>query len=110
MTVCLGLMSMVSACEENEAARDFFGSGIEFATLMTMSDTVPLDVRITGALNQIMTIYNVPEEMRKRKIEKVLAMDYRTIGSQILEELIEYVEKVNVQAFENLIAIKKYKS
>ena len=150
MTICLELVSMASACEENEVAKDFFVatysspvtldiirkndterakkvfadyckgwtdeqfaeaeilvSGIEYATLMTTNDTVPLDVRITGALNQILTIYNVPEEIRKRKIEKVLATDYRSIGGRILKEFTEYVEKVNEQAFEEILSIKK---
>lgn len=150
MAVCLELMSMASACEENEVAKDFFisaysspvtldiirkndaerakkvfadycenwtdeqfaeaeilVSGIEYATLMTTDDTVPLDVRITGALNQILTIYNVPEELRKIKIQKVVAMDYRNIGKRILNEFIEYVEKVNEDAFTEIINSRK---
>lgn len=150
MAVCLELMSMASACEENEVAKDFFisaysspvtldiirkndaerakkvfadycenwtdeqfaeaeilVSGIEYATLMTTDDTVPLDVRITGALNQIMMIYNVPEELRKIKIQKVVAMDYRNIGKRILNEFIEYVEKVNEDAFTEIINSRK---
>ena len=150
MAICLELMSMASACEENEVAKDFFiatysspvtldiirkndterakkvfadycknwtdeqfkeaeilVSGIEYATLMTTDNTVPLDVRITGALNQILTIYNVPEEIRKRKIEKVLAMDYRSIGRRILKEFTGYVEMVNEQAFEALLSMKR---
>lgn len=150
MAICLELMSMASACEENEVARDFFVSaytspmtleiirnndcerskqvyadfckgwsdeqfaeaeilvaGIEYATLMSSGDSVPLDVRISGALNQIMNIYGVPEEMRRRKIEKVLAMDYRNIGKRILKEFREYVEKTNEEAFEALFVRHK---
>ncbi len=150
MAICLEMMSMASACEKNEIARDFFVSvysspmtldiirkndakrakkvfaqycegwsdeqfaeaeilvsGIEYSTLMTTDFSVPLGTRISGALNQIMTIYNVPEETRKMKIQKVLAMDYHSIGARILSEFIEYVEKVNEQAFEELIAVKK---
>ncbi len=146
MGICLELMSMASACENSEVARNFFissytspmtleiirrndterakkvfaefcdgwtdeqfkeaeilVSGIEYATLMTTDFSVPLDTRIGGALNQILTIYNVPEETRKMKIQKVINMDYRNIGSRILKEFIEYVEKVNEEAFEALI-------
>ena len=138
MAVCLELMSMASACENNEIAKDLFISayrsplaleiirqndvmrakkvfaeycphwtdeqfaeaeilvyGIEYATLMAAGDPVPLATRITGALNQILTIYNVPEEIRIRKTEKVLAMDYNTIGEKILSEFIRYVETIN---------------
>lgn len=146
MAVCLELMSMAVACEENEVAKDFFisaysspmclgiirkndaerakkvfvqfceswsdeqfaeaeilVSGIEYATLMTTDSSVPIEVRISGALNQILMIYNAPEETRKMKIGKVLAMDYRSIGSRILKEFIEYVEEVNDKAFEEII-------
>ncbi len=145
MAVCLELMSMASACEENEIAKDFFissyqsemsleiirkndsersksvyseyctgwtdeqfteaeilVSGIEYATLMTAGDSVSLETRISGALNNILTIFNVPEETRKMKIEKVLSMDYRKIGGRILKEFIEYVENSTEQALEEI--------
>lgn len=67
-------------------------AGIEHATLNAIDKTVPLEIRISGALNTIMMIYNVPEEIRRIKIEKVLAMDYRSIGKRIFNEFKEYVE------------------
>lgn len=67
-------------------------AGIEHATLNAIDKTVPLETRISGALNTIMSIYNVPEEIRKMKIDKVLAMDYRSIGKRIFNEFKEYVE------------------
>ena len=70
-------------------------AGIEHATLNAIDKTVPLETRISGALNAIMTIFNVPEEIRRIKIEKVLAMDYRSIGKRIFNEFKEYVEKEN---------------
>ena len=70
-------------------------AGIEHATLSNIDYTVPLETRILGALNTIMMIYNVPEEIRKIKIDKVLAMDYRSIGKRIFSEFKEYVEKEN---------------
>ncbi len=44
-----------------------------------------------------MTIYSVPEEIRKIKIEKVLSMDYRSIGKRIFKEFKEYVEQMNAE-------------
>ena len=138
LALCFELMTMASACEESEVAKDFFVStyqspkcleiihnndtarakevfaqycpdwtdeqfreaeilvaGIEHATLNAIDKTVPLEIRISGALNTIMMIYNVPEEIRKIKIDKVLAMDYRSIGKRIFNEFKEYVEKEN---------------
>ena len=135
LALCFELMTMASACEESEVAKDFFVStyqspkcleiihnndtarakevfaqycpdwtdeqfraaeilvaGIEHATLNAIDKTVPLETRISGALNAIMTIYNVPEEIRRIKIDKVLTMDYRSIGKRIFNEFKEYVE------------------
>lgn len=140
LSICLELMSMAAACEENEVAKDFFVSayqspkcleiihnndtarakevfagfcsdwtdeqfreaeilvaGIEHATLNAIDKTVSLETRISGALNTIMTIYKVPEEIRKIKIEKVLAMDYRSIGKRIFKEFKEYVEQMSAE-------------
>ena len=140
LSICLELMVMAAACEENEIAKDFFVSsysslkclsiihkndadrakevfaeycsdwseeqfksaeclvaGIEYATLNTIDKSVPFETRISFALNAIMMIYNVPEDIRKIKIEKVLAMDYRSIGKRIFNEFKEYVEQMNAE-------------
>ena len=145
LAICLELMVMTSAAEENETAKDLFisaykcpmtleiirkndsqraktvfseycpdwtdeqfkqaeilVSGIEYATLMTTETSTPLDVRISGALDAILYIYKVPEEIRKIKIQKVLSMDYKKIGSRIFQEFKEYIEQVNEQAFNEL--------
>ena len=80
------------SCWSDEQFRqaEIIVSGIEYATLMKTDDS-PLESRIAGALNAIMMVYNVPEEIRKKKIEKVLSMDYIQIGRRILDEFKEYV-------------------
>jgi len=77
-------------------------SGIEYATMMTTKESAPIDVRIAGALNNIMLIYQVPEEIRKRKIRRVLDMEYTAVGQRMLEDFIAYIEETNEQAFEEL--------
>lgn len=78
-------------------------SGIEYATMMTTESSAPLELRITGALNAIMMIYNVPEETRKIKISKVLKMNYLELGQRMLKEFREHVEKTTKQAFLDLL-------
>lgn len=78
-------------------------SGIEYTTLMTTNDSLPLEKRIAGALNTIMMIYAVPEEVRQKKLEKVLAMDYHSMGQRISQEFMDYVKEVNEHALEELI-------
>ncbi len=150
MSICIELMTVASACEENEIAKDFFVStfqspmcldylrknhverakrifaeqckdwtdeqfveaeilvqGIDYATIISNDASLPLDVRISGALNQIMNIYNVPEEIRKEKIEKILAMDCRGLGKRVLKEFISYVENTIDDAFDETINSRK---
>lgn len=147
LAICLELMSMVSAAEEDEIARDLFVSaytspltleiirkndskraktvfaefcpdwteknfteaealvsGIEYSTFMTTETSAPLDARIAYALNVILTVYNVPEDLRKLKIEKVRAMDYKNTGRRIFKEFKQYVADVTEQAFEELFS------
>ena len=89
--------------EEQFAEAEILCSGIEYATLMTANDPVSLETRISGALNQILSIYGVPEEMLQTKIKKVFAMDYRNLGKRVLEEFKEYVEQANEQALLELL-------
>ena len=146
MAICLELVSMASACEEDAAVKDFFlsaytspmsleiirnndrerakevfggycsgwtdehfaeaetlVSGIEYATLMTTKNSAPLEVRITGALDTILSIYNVPENARKAKIEKSLAVDYRQLGKRVLAEFRSYVAETTQQALIDLL-------
>lgn len=86
--------------EEDFAEAETLVSGIEYATLMTTPASASLEVRIAGALNQIMTLYNVPADVRKMKIDKVLAMDYERIGRRIFTEFTEYIDSENSQLSE----------
>ena len=146
MAVCLELLTMAAACEQEAVVKDFFlaayssrislekirkndknrakavfgrycpgwtdeqfqvaetlVSGIEYATLMTTESSAPLKQRIIGALNTIMMIYQVPEETRKLKIQKVLAMDYQKLGLRVLKEFRSYVEQTTQQALLDLL-------
>ena len=60
---------------------------------MTAGDPVPLETRIKGALNIILDIFGIPEDIRRNKIGKVFAMDYRSIGKQVLADFKEYVKE-----------------
>ncbi len=89
--------------DEQFAEAEILVSGIEYATLMTAGDEVPLETRIAGALNNILGIYGVPEELRQLKTEKVFAMDYRDTGRRVLRDFKNFVEEENEQAFRDLL-------
>ena len=84
-------------------------SGIEFAALMTTPHSADLPTRIAGSLNAIMTIFGVPEELRKTKLKKVLAMDYRTLGARVLDEFREYTKKEHQKAVDEMLAMYNLK-
>ena len=85
-------------------------SGIEYATLMHTEHTATLEHRIEGALNTIMMMFGVPEELRKAKIKKVLAMDYRAIGRKVYEEFKEYVTESNENALDEVLKHTKIRT
>jgi len=87
--------------EKQWQVSEYLVSGIEFATITTREEDIPLPMQIEYALNTILSIYGVPEELRRSKIEKVLAMDYRALGRRILREFREYIEKVNTDNLQN---------
>lgn len=89
--------------DEQFAEAEILCSGIEYATLMTAGDPVTLETRISGALNNILGIFGIPEETRQVKIQKVFARDYRNLGKRVLDEFKEYVEQANEQAFLDLL-------
>ncbi len=150
MAVCLELLTIASACEQDEVAKDFFlstyrselcmerirkndkerakeifkeycpdwteehfteaaclVSGIEYATLLTTSESARLEMRVEGALRTILTIYNVPKEIRDEKIKKVLSMDYQTLGLDTLKKFRKYVDKATEQALLDLMKRKQ---
>lgn len=83
--------------EEQWLATENIVSGIEYATIMTRESDTPLKVQIEKTLDTILYLFGVPEETRKMKIEKVLAMDYRRLGHSLLLGFPEYVAKVNAE-------------
>ena len=150
MAICLELLTIASACEQDEIAKDFFLSsyrselcmerirrndkkrakevfkkycvdwkdeyfeeaeilisGIEYATLFTTPDSAPLEIRVNGALRTILSIYNVPKEIRDEKIKKVLSMDYQKMGMDTLKKFRNYVDKTTEQALHDLLARKR---
>lgn len=85
-------------------------SGIEYATLMHTEHTASIERRIEGALNTIMMLFGVPEELRRTKIKKVLAMDYRAIGRKVYEDFKEYVTETNEHALDEVLKHTKIRT
>lgn len=89
--------------DEQFAEAEAIVSGIEYAALMTVGDPIPMESRIASALNSILSIYRVPEEIRKMKLQKVLATEYTVLGKRVLDSFKKSVKKSNDQAFRELV-------
>lgn len=95
--------------EQQWLATENIVSGIEYATIMTREENTPLAMQIEKTLDTILYLFGVPEETRKAKIEKVLAMDYRALGHQVLIGFPTYVAEFNAEQMENVKRKKKAK-
>ena len=85
-------------------------SGIEYATIMKTEHSATLERRIEGALNSIMLLMGVPEETRQKKIKKVFAMDYLTIGRKVYEDFKQYVTETNENALDEILKNTKIRT
>ena len=85
-------------------------SGIEYATFMRTEHSASVEYRIKGALGTVMSLFGVPEQVRKTKIDKVLSMDYRAIGIRVYEKFKSYVTMTNEQALEEVLKYTKIRS
>ena len=90
--------------DEKFAAAQVVVSGIEYASLMNAGEPIPLETRISTALQSILSIYNVPAEIQKTKLKKVFAKDYQKISKQVVENFKEFADKANDEAFQKIIS------
>ena len=88
--------------EEQYIIAELMIMGIQYSIITVNDDVISLKDRIAGALNQILTIYNVDDKTKADEIEKVLQMDCRQLGKRVLKEFINYVETTNEQTLNKI--------
>ena len=84
-----------SFSEVDWVATENIASGIEYGTIMASEKTAELHLTIEKALDSILCLYSVPENLRAQNINRVLSLDYRTLGKRILCEFREYIDQTN---------------
>lgn len=143
---CLEMMTVVSACDEYEIARDFFTAvfqsemcrnylrknheerakrifakecdgwtnkqfteaelmviGLQYTSVAATDANVSVGRKVSRALDQILSIYNVDEEIRKAEVEKVISLKNRGFSKGVLQKFIKYVEDTNMRTLENML-------
>ena len=71
--------------------------GLQYSAIVPTDANIPLKMRLSGALNQILSIYNVDEETRQEEIQKVLDKDCREISKRVMGAFTDYVKKLNAK-------------
>ena len=69
--------------------------GLQYAAIAPTDANVQTKTRVSGALNQILSIYHMDEEARQKEIQKVLDVDCRGISKRVLQEFVIYMKKTN---------------
>jgi len=77
--------------------------GLQYAAIVPTDADIPVKTKIDSALHQILSMYNVDEETRKKEIDRVLAMECRDISKKVLQEFIRYVKHKNEQSMETVL-------
>ena len=68
-------------------------SGIEFAALKTFCDrSFTLDKKVSIILDSIMMLYEIPKEKRRKVIDKILAMEYEKIATQMFNKFVKRLD------------------
>lgn len=89
--------------DEDYVEAETLVSGIEYATFMRTGDSAPIETRIKGAIRYVLKVYGVPDDIIETKINKVMALDYKSIGKNIVSDFVKYIEKTNEQQLEEII-------
>ena len=71
--------------------------GLQYSAIVPTDANIPLKMRLSGPLNQILSIYKVDEETRREEIQKVLDKDCREISKRVLEAFTDFVKKKNAK-------------
>ena len=70
-------------------------SGIEYGAITFSNQQTKLNFVIEKALNSILTLHGVPDDVRAENVNRALSIDYLTLSKRILSEFREYLDKVN---------------
>ena len=71
--------------------------GLQYSAIVPTDANIPLKMRLSGALNQILSIYNVNEKTRQEEIQKVLDKDCREISKRVLKAFTGFVKEENAK-------------
>jgi len=67
-------------------------SGMEYAMFMTENtDRLSFEQRVSGSLDAIMKVYEIPKGIRENIIAEIVALDYCSMGNRVFDEFCNYI-------------------
>lgn len=96
--------------EEQFQLAELLVMGLQYAAIVPTNVNIPVKTRIAGALEQILAIYNIEKDIRKKEIEKVLSKDCREISKSVLHGFTDFVQRTNEENLGQLIKGHRRKS
>ena len=76
--------------------------GLQYSTVAANNAHIPLKEKISAALDQVLYVYQVDEETRKREINKIMHLDYQGISKQVVEAFIAFVNRMSNEALHEM--------
>ena len=68
-------------------------SGIEYAMFMPENtQKLSFEQRVSGSLDAIMKVYEIPKDIRDGTIAEIMALDYSSMGNCVFDEFCNYIE------------------
>lgn len=68
-------------------------SGMEYAMFMTENtDRLTFEQRVSGSINAIMKVYEIPKAIRDYIIAEIMTLDYCSMGNRVFDEFCNYIE------------------
>lgn len=77
--------------------------GIIYGIIASRNDNLQLKTKIRGALNLMLSLYSIDDEIKEKEINKVLSMDCTAIGKKVLSEFVNFVNEANEESLDSLI-------
>lgn len=95
--------------DEDFEAAEAIVSGIEYAAIVTPCADGAFRKQLRFTLDTILSIYEIPHQIRVATVDRVMAMEHHQIGAQIFQRFLSFIDKANEQMLDDLLRFKGIK-
>ena len=77
--------------------------GLQYSSVVGTDADIPFEEKISGTLDQILSIYKVDREIRQAEIQRAISTTYNGNGETVVQQFLEYVADTHIQSLESLL-------